>query len=271
MIEAVLRVAYRGDWPARAWGLVPGATRVDVVRHTLPLLPANGSPRRPLRLAFASDLHLGPTTPQRTLDHAFDALAAIEPDVLLLGGDYVFLDATPRLVDELARRIEMVPAKLKLAVMGNHDLWTRHDLIEQALARVSVRVLINEAVRLPPPWDDVAILGIDEPWTGDPDANAAIAACGDAALKLAIAHAPEAMPMLRGRGVSLLMCGHTHGGHLALPGGRPIAIWGAEGRRYPHGLHAFDDLHMFVSRGVGGVEIPFRTWAPPDVAAITIT
>jgi predicted MPP superfamily phosphohydrolase len=270
LVEAALRLAYPGDWPARMWGLVPGATRVEVVRHSLPLLPKRDHDRPPLRLAFASDLHLGPTTPRRTLDRAFDALAAIEPDVLLLGGDYVFLEATPARVDELARRVAEVPAKLKLAVLGNHDLWTHHHRIERALARASAQVLINDAVRLPQPWSDVAILGLDEPWTGAPDATAAIEACGDARLRLAIAHAPEAMPMLRARGVSLLMCGHTHGGQLALPGGTPIVMWGTQGRRYPHGLHTIDDLHLFVSRGIGGVEIPFRAWAPPDVAAITI-
>ena len=179
-IESILTTAYVGDWPARAWAAVPGATRVDVVRHSLALLPPRndgGAPRAPLRLAFASDLHLGPTTSRRTLDRAFA------------------------------------------------DLWTHHDRIEAAPARVGVRVLINEAVRLPAPWSDVAILGLDEPWTGRPDPDAAVAACGDATVKLAFAHAPEALPMLRGRGASLMLCGHTHGGHLALSGGKPLVIW----------------------------------------------
>ena len=48
----------------------------------------------PLTIAFASDLHLGPTTSARTLERAFEMLAEARADVLALGGDYVFLEAT---------------------------------------------------------------------------------------------------------------------------------------------------------------------------------
>ena len=46
-----------------------------------------------MKIAFASDLHAGPTTHPSVLDEAFAALAAAEPDMVLLGGDYVFLSA----------------------------------------------------------------------------------------------------------------------------------------------------------------------------------
>ncbi len=69
----------------------------------------------PLRVGFASDLHIGPTTPPGILDAAMRALAEAKLDVLLLGGDYVFLDATPKKAQRLAALIERVPARLKLA------------------------------------------------------------------------------------------------------------------------------------------------------------
>src|SRR5262245_44501847 len=118
-IERALGVAYAGGWPARAWGLVPSAR--EVRRVDVAIEAAGDGP--PLTIAFASDLHLGPTTPTATLDRAFALLAAAEPDVLALGGDYVFLDATAKKARELARRVAAVPARLKVAVLGNHDLW----------------------------------------------------------------------------------------------------------------------------------------------------
>jgi hypothetical protein len=71
-VEHILQVLYAGDWPARLWAQVPGATTVQVRRAQLPLLPP-GTP--PLRLGFASDLHLGPTTPPALLRAAAEALA----------------------------------------------------------------------------------------------------------------------------------------------------------------------------------------------------
>lgn len=267
LVESVLRVAYAGSWPARLWAMTPHAGRVARVEHTY-AVGRGGRP--PLRVAFASDLHLGPTTSPRTLDRAFELLREARPDVLVLGGDYVFLEATPAVARELGRRVRSVPAAVKVAVMGNHDLWTHHGLIEEALADAGVRVLVNDAVRLPPPHDDVAIVGIDDPWTGSPDAPKALAAAGDAAVRVVACHAPDAVPMLDGAGEALLLCGHTHGGHVALPGPRPLVIPGPCGWRWPWGLHRTGDVTLFVSRGVGGIEVPFRAYAPPDVALVQV-
>lgn len=270
LAELFMRSAYRGGWPGRAWGRMPGVALVERLDHALCLDPAR--PRKtPLRIAFASDLHLGPTTPKGVLDRAFTLLREAEPDVLILGGDYVFLEATEAIAHELRDRVRSVAAPIKLAVMGNHDLWTHHRLLEDALAEAGARVLINDAVRLPPPHDDVAILGLDDPWTGKPDGARAVAACGDAMVRLGVCHSPDGVPFVRGRGVSLLLTGHTHGGQIALPGPTPIIVPGPLGKRWPFGRHREDDLTLFVSRGVGTTELPIRTFATPDIAVFTVT
>lgn len=268
LAEAVMRVAFAGDWPARVWACFPQAADVRVVHRRLDT-PA---PRaRPLRVAFASDLHLGPTTARATLDAAFAHLAAANPDLLVLGGDYVFLDATPARARELARRVRDVPAAHKVAVFGNHDLWTHHDRLEDALAGAGVTVLVNTALRLAPPHDDVAVVGIDDPLTGDPDGEAAFAGARGAALTIAVCHSPAGLSHVRGRGAALVMCGHTHGGHVALPGGVPVVLPGGRwARRFPHGVHAWEGATVFVSRGVGGVEVPMRAFAPPDVGVFDL-
>src|SRR3954447_20290543 len=85
--EALAQLVYRQGWAARAWQRLPGRTEVDVIRHELALLP--GAARRSLRIAFASDFHIGPLTAPRLLDNACARLAQMAPDVLVLGGDYV--------------------------------------------------------------------------------------------------------------------------------------------------------------------------------------
>ena len=67
VVEALQGLIYARDWPARAWNHVPAATRVRQVRHALDL----GRGRAPLKLAFVSDLHVGPLTPPQLLDAAF--------------------------------------------------------------------------------------------------------------------------------------------------------------------------------------------------------
>ncbi|HVZ71467.1 MAG TPA: metallophosphoesterase [Polyangia bacterium] len=245
---------------------MPAATRVREVEHTIDV---GRSGRSPLRVAFASDLHVGPLTPPRLLDEAFDRLARWRPDVLALGGDYVSLDVTPAMAARLSSLVARVPAAIKVGVLGNHDLWTDHGLIERALADAGVRVLVNESFALPAPHDDVAFVGLDDPWSGEPDPARAFAGV-TAPVRLGVVHAPEGQPFATGRGLALLMCGHTHGGQVALPSG-PVVVHGPLGRRWPGGLYDVDDLKLYVSRGLGTVDLPLRLYAPAEVALFTIT
>jgi predicted MPP superfamily phosphohydrolase len=218
-----------------------------------------------VRVGFASDLHLGPTTPARLLDAAFGYLEGAELDVLLLGGDYVFLEATAAKARELAARVAAVPARRKLAVLGNHDLWTSHGTLEAALRGVGVEVLVNESVAL---GGGVQVVGLDDPWTGRRDTAQAFTGMGDAHAVVVLCHSPDSLWDAKSavpEGVAAFyVCGHTHGGHLATPWG-PLVVPGPVGKRYPRGEHQIGSLRLCVSRGVGGIELPIRTYARPEV------
>lgn len=266
-VEALLRAAYMFDWPARLWSRFPGACDVRVERRVLRALP----PRMPpLRVAFASDLHLGPTTPDELLCRAEDVLLAARPDVLLLGGDYVFLDATPKKAARLAEFVRRIEAPRTFAVMGNHDLWTEHRLLEAALEGAGASVLVNEGVRLEGAHDRVLVCGIDDPWTGSPDASKAFRRKRPGDVVIAFSHAPESLPLARAFDPVLLLCGHTHGGHVALPGGVPIVAPGPLSRKHPAGSYQVGTSTLMVSRGLGGIEIAFRAFAPPDVVVVDL-
>jgi uncharacterized protein len=272
--ETVLDLLYVGDWPAALWARFPGSCDVVTRFHELALLPPGS---KPLRVGLITDIHIGPTTPLRLLECAFDLLAAAKLDMLLLGGDYVYLEATREKAKLLADLTGRVPAARKYAVMGNHDLWTAHKLLEEELTDRGVRVLCNENVTLSLGTTRIALLGLDDPWAGAPDLQAAIAGAEDAETVIVLCHASDEMPKVRKaleargqRHQALYLCGHTHGGHIATPWG-PIVVPGTLGRRYPHGLHDLAPLYLYVSRGVGGIELPIRTYAPPEVAIFDLT
>lgn len=267
VVEAVLGAVYTRDWPARFWARVPGRCTVHVIRKTLRLLES-GIPD--LRVGFASDLHIGPTTPRRLLDAAADALASDPVDVLLLGGDYVFLEASPAKARVLEAFVTRARAKRTVAVLGNHDLWTTHDVLERSLEAAGAELLINKHVRLESPHNGVAIVGLDDPWTGAPDAKLAFHAAETAATRIVLCHSPDGLPLVKDCDVALFLCGHTHGGHLALPWG-PVVVPGRIGKEVHSGFHVAHGAEVFVSRGLGGIEVPVRTFARPDVAVLTLT
>lgn len=267
LVESALRVLYQRDWPAHLWGLNPKASHVDAVRRYIPVRPS-GKPN--LRLGFVSDIHLGPTTPSTLVDRAFEILETARPDVLLLGGDYIFLDVTEDRSAELYRRIGRVRCGAKFAVLGNHDLWTDDRMIERALGDAGVQILTNRAVQLPTPNDDIAIVGLDDPWTGKIDPEAAFRDIQTDRTVVVICHSPDGASFCEGRRVSLFLCGHTHGGQIATPWGAPVASSGRLTRRYRAGFYKNGPMAIYVSRGVGGVEIPMRVGAPADVAILEL-
>jgi predicted MPP superfamily phosphohydrolase len=260
VVESILGRAYAFDWPAH----LPGRMAVRRLDVTIPVQALGAGAR--LKVGFAADLHAGPTTPQRTLEEAFAHLRAFDPEVLLLGGDFVLFHA--RHADRLVPLIASVRAPLgRLSVLGNHDLWADDQRIAATLVRAGVELVINRTVRLPG-WP-VTVGGLDDVWTGEPRYQAAFE--GREAVHLLLMHSPDHAPRLpNSLRFDLALCGHTHGGQVALPSGAPIFMVSPLSRSFAHGRFDLPGGPMWVSRGVGNVEFPLRAFAPPDVLCVTL-
>jgi predicted MPP superfamily phosphohydrolase len=88
-----------------------------------------------------------------------------------------------------------------------------------------------------------------------------------------LCHAPDYVDDVRrtpeGQFVSLMLCGHTHGGQVRLPFiGATLLPEG--GRLYPEGWFRFDHLQLYVNRGLGTVGVPFRFDCPPEISVFTL-
>ena len=265
-LEAIL---YYGGWPfhlARELGIRPS------VSTTLHAVAVNGRsvPMPPLRLAYASDFHAGPTTDPSVLLAACTGLRAAAPDVLLLGGDFVTL--LPKEIDWLAAELGNIPDPFgRFAVLGNHDWCSDTALIIRRLEGAGIQVLTNRNVRLEPPFNGVWICGIYDHSCGQPDAAASL--IGADGIRIVLMHAPSGLLDLAGARFDLALCGHTHGGQLALPGGAPIVVpHGRLSRRYARGRFAIGkDQTLIVSVGLGCVGLPLRLFADPEIVVCDLT
>lgn len=270
-LEMILDRIFRPrHWAANASyaaGLQSGRP-VEVERLLVPLSRPASAP--PLRVAFASDFHAGATTSQRVLADACAALDALRPDVLLLGGDFVTVRA--RYIHDLAPLLAEVHAPLgKFAVFGNHDLRANRGMLTKALEDAGVRVLVNESVRLPAPHDDITIVGLDDPIRGAPRGEILDDA---SASRIVLMHAPDGLLAIGDRHFDLAVCGHTHGGQIALPwGAMPYLPYGKLSRKHPVGLYRLGpkgNRALLVSRGVGCSTVPVRLCSPAQVHLFTL-
>jgi predicted MPP superfamily phosphohydrolase len=219
---------------------------------------------RPLRIAFASDFHTGPTTDPAVLVSASNALRAAAPDVLLLGGDFVGFEADA--IDWLAPLLGSIPAPLgRFAVLGNHDRWTDADYIGRKLEDAGIQLLVNRNVRLAAPADGLWICGLDDDRHGHPDGAAALR--GAEGARIVLMHSPSGLLELGTLRFDLALCGHTHGGQIALPGGIPLLLpAGPLSRKYARGRFDLGEGRtLIVSVGLGCGGLPIRTFATPEI------
>jgi predicted MPP superfamily phosphohydrolase len=227
--------------------------------------------RPPLRIAFASDFHAGPTTHPRFLLDAVQVLADAQPDVLLLGGDFVSLEA--KYIEPLAQALGQVPAPYgRFAVLGNHDLWADDYPIRHCLSRAGIEVLVNRHAQLPPPFDHIWICGLDDPTAGAPNAEPTFR--GADGVRVVLMHSPEGLAFLDQERFDIALCGHNHGGQIALPNGRALVLpHGKLNRRYVAGhfqVGPASQSRLIVSRGIGYGGLPSRLFARPDVVLCTL-
>jgi predicted MPP superfamily phosphohydrolase len=250
-----------------SWGK---GVRIEKQRVTLNNYPSN---MPPLRAAFVSDLHYGPTSGRVAARQTWSILRETEVDALFLGGDFFYADerGLPVLVRELQRFARVHPEAAIYAVLGNHDYRANIEALITCLEGCGVQVLINQAVTLPAPWDRLWLAGIDDTFVGEPDLEVALQPVPRGACTILLSHSPDVCEFPEMNRVALTLSGHTHGGQVCWPNGEPVWLPSKWGKEYTHGLHRHAGNWIWVSRGVGTVSYPVRLWSPPDVGILEIS
>ena len=257
----------RSDWPANIAKrfFAPSITvRHEVFDLAKPLGSAGS-----MRIGFAADFHAGPTTALETIELACAALRDAAPDLILLGGDFVSLRGGD--AERLLAPLRQLRAPLgKFAVLGNHDHWSNAELVRSVLERASVHLLHNQEARLPAPFDRTMVVGLDDHYSGTPDA--AQVAWNAELVTFLLIHQPSGILDAADRPFDLAMAGHTHAGQIVLPGGIALVVpEGALSRTYLYGRYQLEpDQHLLVSSGVGNSMLPLRFGAPAEVVIVTV-
>lgn len=148
-------------------------------------------------------------------------------------------------------------------IWGNNDYeLNREDFIE-LLTSMNVKMLKNEAFYLPPPHQDVMLVGLDYIDRPIQEMRAILHSAGKEPFKLLLCHAPPPVnEMEKGDAIALVLSGHTHGGQIRLFGLGPYQKGGVKRN------HA---TTLLVSNGYGTSLIPLRLGAPAQSHLITIS
>jgi predicted MPP superfamily phosphohydrolase len=253
---------------------------IEVVEREIHLagLPAsfNG-----LRIAQLSDIHMDEYTEPIFLRHVIHRINEMQPDVVLLTGDYISWGlATSEFAIgaawQCANILTGLACRQVYAVLGNHDVGVDPKQVTAALSANGITVLTNACVPLQRGGGRIWLAGLDDPVLGLPDPELAI----PAAIRnvpnepvILMCHAPDYVDYLLsrpvGKAIGLVLSGHTHGGQVRLP------LVGAMqlpelGKKYVEGWFGLGGMQLYVNRGIGTVGLPFRLDCPPEITLLTL-
>lgn len=122
-------------------------------------------------------------------------------------------------------------------------------------------MLINESVKLQVHGNPVLIGGTDDPVTQKVDFERALRGLSPETLNILLTHHLDGLLKLSHHGVDLVFSGHTHGGQIRLPILGPLVCETRLPRRFVEGLHTYQGMTVFVSRGLGAGRTLFPRFA----------
>ena len=218
--------------------------------------------KSPLKIAQLSDLHTrGLGRPERKM---LSILAREKPDVILITGDTL---ADPfGNYQECLKVYKQLHAPLGVwFVHGNWENWhpVRHE--RQFYRDAGIHLLVNQNHGLRP---DVWVAGLDDPYSGFANLNAALRGIPKDAYTILMFHSPGYFDQAAGH-ANLCLAGHTHGGQVRIPFVKPFWLPLGSGR-FLEGWYEEKGSRMYVNRGMGMSNLPVRFLCRPEVTFITL-
>lgn len=228
-------------------------------KDTIPLAPAHAG-LAGLKIAFVSDIHLGPLMPPALVARLVRRVNRAGADIIILGGDYVFLKR--KYIEPCFRELAALQAPLGVwGVLGNHDHWADAEASRQAMEAAGISLLDDTARRID--WRAGSF------WLTGPAPTPGQGAEGG--FTIMAAHDPQISQWADMSRVNLTLCGHTHGGQITLFGLWSPLVPALLGQKYRAGMVREAGGLLLVSRGAGFSGLPLRLFCRAEINLLTLT
>jgi predicted MPP superfamily phosphohydrolase len=229
-----------------------------------------------LRFVQISDIHLEEYTEAWFLQHVVAQVNALNPELVLITGDFVSRGPRShpvawRAAGLCAEVLSALKAPQRFAILGNHDAAVGPEHVIPVMTAHGTPFLVDSYCALERGNDRLWLCGTDDATnrptlagTLPPDPRAPI---------ILMCHEPDYADTLaldpRFQHVDLMLSGHSHGGQVRLPGLGPL-ILPPLGKKYVQGLFHLGHTQLYVNRGIGTVGMPFRLDCPAEITEFTL-
>jgi predicted MPP superfamily phosphohydrolase len=227
------------------------------------------------RVVLLTDIHRSFFFSDERVASLVDRTNAMRPDLIVLGGDYVYgsKDYEAAAFAELAR----LEAPLgTFAVLGNHDYEHPGGGVNDpapaiaAAARARIPLLDNTGVWIEKSGQRFRLAGVSDLQQGHPYAASAVGDALASDLVVLVSHEPDFAEDLQPGVADLMLSGHTHGGQVTFFGLWAPIVGSKYGQKYRTGMVTTAATTVIVSNGVGTIFPPLRFFARPQIVVVTL-
>jgi uncharacterized protein len=218
-------------------------------------------------LVFVSDFHLGTILGTDWLRDRVAQIAALKPDLVVVGGDVLEGDGPPD--PAFLPTLKSLTAPLGAwAVTGNHEYHAGIERSVRILEEAGIRVLRDRWVEVRP---SLVIAGVDERSGHDDGGGAAgsvdraLAGRPVGAATVLVSHSPRGVERAQAAGVGLMLAAHTHGGQVW-----PFGYFVQLSYGWLAGRYDVSGMPLVVSRGTGVFGPRMRLWYPAEILRIRL-
>jgi uncharacterized protein len=237
--------------------------KVENVELPVPTLPPAFDG---LNILHLSDLHITRWT--NRLQRWRRRLAVLQPDLAVITGDlghrgWRWKQSLPNVLSLLE---VLQPPLGCYFILGNHDALD----IGPELQKSGPIYMVNKSVVLQRGEQRLAIIGLAQHRRIDTDIPAAMRNVLPTDFKLMLLHYPDLIYAAAAAGADVCLAGHTHGGQICLPAGRPIIRHDSLPARMCTGIHRVGSTWLVINRGIGKAGLRLRLFCPPHVMMLTL-
>ncbi len=248
-----------------AKGVYDGMRLPDVVEVELdfPDLPPSFDG---YRIAHLSDLHISAAARSDRTAGVVRLVNECKPDLIAITGDFVDGTVDRRSVD-VAPLADLRAPDGVVGCTGNHEYYSGWEAWRDVFSGYGVRVLENARLLVRRGNQTLAILGENDPQSGNSDILRAAGMVPYGAFRILLTHRPTRLAEHAAYHVRLQLSGHTHGG-AALGLDRFVA---RANEGHVRGLYREHGLTLYVNSGTGQwAGFPTRLGVAPEITLLTL-
>ncbi|GAP42337.1 predicted phosphohydrolase, MPP superfamily [Lentimicrobium saccharophilum] len=232
-------------------------------------IPKEANGLKELKIAMASDIHMGTLIGPRRTGKLVDSINALNPDIILLAGDIVDEDLAPVIRQNLGEALTRLKAPLGVyGITGNHEYIGGAEAAVKYLEAHGITMLRDSVVKVA---DAFYVAGREDRdknrFSGKPRKEVKELLLGADLSRpvILLDHQPFALDKAMEAGVDLQLSGHTHHGQLW-----PLNFITRAVYEVSMGYKKKGNTHIYVSPGFGGWGPPVRTGHRPEVVSILL-